>query len=157
MFTDVNYHTEGSRLWPLTPLAWEPFCNGSSETNYLMICLSEEIFFTSAHLSEVISLLIRKNIIDVANGSIIILSYICSYKEISLIICSCKEQSLMVQNVFVINSKFYITVAVLIFCITACHEVSQFIKSKKKAKINDQTTKYFLTLFSVPLHTKTSN
>ena len=81
--TVVNYHTDGSRAWPLTPLAWEPFCNGSSETNYLMICLSEEIFFTSAHLSEVISLLIRKNIIDVANGSIIIFPYICSYKEIS--------------------------------------------------------------------------
>ena len=115
MFTVVNYHTEGSRAWPLTPLAWEPFCNGSSETNYLMICLSEEIFLTSAHLSDVISfticsLLIRKNIIDVANGSIIILSYICSYKEISLIICSGKEISLMVQNVFVIIFSIFFAI-----------------------------------------------
>ena len=124
MFTVVNYHTEGSRAWPLTPLAWEPFCNGSSETNYLMICLSEQIFLTSAHQSEVISfiicsLLIRKNIIDVANGSIIILSYICSYKEISLIICSCTEISLMVQNVFVI-----------ILSIFFCNQVKQNIITK---------------------------
>ena len=82
---------------------------------YLMICLSEEIFLTSAHQSDVISfticsLLIRKNIIDVANGSIIILSYICSYKEISLIICSGKEISLMVQNVFVLIFSIFFAI-----------------------------------------------
>ena len=38
------------------------------------------------------------------------LSYICSYKEISLIICSGKEISLMVQNVFVLIFSIFFAI-----------------------------------------------